>query len=176
MLPVERLYGQSPVFDIERGRCGACTVCTPRGCLDLADRKAMRQTLGSSRHGHAWLVSPFGIFAASLPGFIIGYGLTPDLGVASAARVYGATVGGALASYLVLSAAVRASGASPMRAIAWCAAASGLLYYWFTAAVVTRNLGLPALAVPLVRAVAIVALAGWLRRTLRQESRALPAA
>ncbi len=170
VLPVERLYGQSPVFHVTRGRCDTCTVCTPRGCLDLADRKAMRQSLGAPRHGGAWLATPFGVFAAALPGFVVGYGLTPDLGLASAARVYGATLGGSVASYVVVRLVVRATRVTPLRAVAWCAAVSGVLYYWFTAAVAVRNLGLPAPSVPVIRGLAIVALGMWVARDHRQDT------
>jgi hypothetical protein len=170
VLPVERLYGQAPLVQLERGRCSSCSVCTPRGCIDLTDRKAMRQVLGSARHGHAWLTTPFGIFAASLPGFIIGYGLTPDLGTGDAMRVYGATLGGAVASGLVTNALVRSLGASPMRAVAWCAAVSGILYYWFTAAVITANLALPPIATPAIRVIAATGIAAWAARTLRREA------
>lgn len=159
VLPVERLYGQAPVLGLERGRCGACTVCTPRGCIDLADRKAMRQLLGAPRHGRTWLSTPFGIFAAALPGFIAAYYATPDLGLDSAIRVYATTLGASLASYALVSGLVIATGARPMRAIAWCAALSGALYYWYTAAVITRNLALPPMTVPVIRAVALAGIA-----------------
>lgn len=172
VLPVERLYGQAPVLGLSRGRCGACTVCTPRGCIDLADRKAMRQVLGAPRLGRSWLGTPFGIFATALPGFIVAYYLTPDLGFGSALRVYATTLGGSLASYLLVSAAVIATRVPPMRAIVWCAAVSGALYYWFTAAVITRNLALPPLTVPLIRTVALLGIAGWTWRTIRQDATA----
>jgi nitrite reductase (NADH) large subunit len=170
VLPVERLYGQAPVLGLERGRCGACTVCTPRGCIDLADRKAMRQLLGAPRHGRTWLSTPFGIFAAALPGFIIAYYATPDLGFGSAVRVYATTLGASLASYALVSALVIGTAARPMRAIAGCAALSGALYYWYTAAVITRNLALPPMTVPVIRTVALLGIAAWTWRTLRQDA------
>lgn len=169
VLPVERLYGQAPLVQLQRGRCDACTVCTPSGCIDLADRKAMRQFLGSERHGHRWLTTPFGIFAAALPGFIVGYGITPDLGFDAAAQVYGATLGGALASYLSMSAVIRLGALTPLRAVACCATLSGLLYYWFAAPVIVANLGLPTPTITAIRLAALALITVWTLRTLRQD-------
>jgi len=169
VLPVERLYGQAPLVEVARGRCESCTVCTPRGCIDLADRKAMRQLLGAPRLGGQWLQTPFGIFAAALPGFIVGYGLVPDAGFGEAPSVYAATLGGAMASYVVVRALVSATRSTPVRAIAWCGALSGGLYYWYAAPVLTRNLGLIDVAVPAIRAVAIGAISAWLLRTLARD-------
>ena len=169
VLPVERLYGQAPLVQLTRGRCDACSVCTPTGCIDLADRKAMRQVLGSERHGPRWLTTPFGFFAAALPGFIVGYGLTPDLDVGAAARVYGATLGGAAISYLAITAVVRAGRLAPLRAVACCGALSGALYYWFTAPVIGRNLGLASPAVPAIRTAALFLITVWTVRTLRED-------
>ena len=169
VLPVERLYGQAPLVPLQRGRCDACSVCTPRGCIDLADRKSMRQTLGHERNGHAWLVTPFGLFATALPGFIIGYGLTPDLGFSDAPRVYGATLGGAVGSALVTGALIRALGLAPLRAVALLGAVSGGLYYWFVAPVIVRNLALPAPIEPAIRLAALALITVWTIRTLRQD-------
>lgn len=169
VLPVERLYGQAPLVQLQRGRCEACTVCTPSGCIDLADRKAMRQVLGSERHGHRWLTTPFGIFATALPGFIIGYGMTPDLGLGEATRVYGATLGGSVASTLVMNALIRLGGLTPLRAVAACATLSGLLYYWFAAPVIATTLALPAATAAVIRLAAVILITAWTVRTLRQD-------
>ena len=78
VLPVERLCGQTLLVQITRGRCDTCNVGTPSGCIDLADRMAIRQVLEAPRHGAAWLRTPFGWFATALPGFIAAHGLIPD--------------------------------------------------------------------------------------------------
>lgn len=170
VLPVERLYGQAPLVPITRGRCDACSVCTPRGCLDLADDKSMRQVIGPARHGNQWLRTPFGFFAAALPGFIAGYGLTPDLAAADWMRVYGATLGGSLISYAVVRLLVQASGIAPMRAVTACAGLSGALYYWYTAPVIVRSLSLAPVVTPVIRWAVIAAAILWTVRTLQSES------
>ena len=73
MLPVERLYGQAPLLEVANGRCGACTQCTPAGCFDLTPRKSIAQLLGRARKNDDWLRTPFGLFATSFPGVILGY-------------------------------------------------------------------------------------------------------
>ncbi|MBX7119277.1 MAG: hypothetical protein K1X31_09805 [Gemmatimonadaceae bacterium] len=168
VLPVERLYGQAPLLAVSRGRCGTCTVCTPVGCLDLADDKAMRQLIGPARGLGRWTVTPFGLFAASLPGFIIGYGLTPDVGGHAWPRVYAATLGGAAASYAIVALAVRLLRPRPMRAVTACAALSGVLYYWMTAPIVVRNLALPPAIAPGIRGAALVGIGLWAVRALRR--------
>lgn len=173
VLPVERLYGQAPLLDVTRGRCDLCTVCTPRGCIDLADGKALRQLLGAARRDHRWLTTPFGVFAAALPGFIAGYGLTPDLAAAEWPRVYAATLGGAAASWAAVAALVRATRLEAMRALALCAALSGILYYWFTAPFVARALGAGPAVVLGIRATAIAGLMVWSVRTLSGTRRPL---
>lgn len=165
VLPVERLYGQRPAVAVTRGRCARCTVCTPRGCLDLAESKAMPQLLGAARHDHGWLHTPFGIFAAALPGFIVGYGLSPDVGLDGLRTVYGATLLGAAMSWTLVSAAVRLTGAKATQAMAACAALAGLLYYWFAAAVISRDLGLTSAATATIRVAAIVGSLAWLARS-----------
>lgn len=168
VLPIERLYGQAPLVRIARGRCDTCSVCTPNACLDLADQKAMRQMIGPARKGDHWLRTPFGIFAAALPGFIVGYALVPDTGWADAARVYGATLAGSLASYAIAAAAVRIAGIRPLRAVVLLAALSGLFYYWVTAPTIVSTFALAPAAVTLIRVVAVLLLSGWSLRALRQ--------
>ena len=50
VLPVELLYGQAPLVRMDRGRCSTCSVCTPRGCIDLAERKAERLSALNEAH------------------------------------------------------------------------------------------------------------------------------
>ena len=117
VLPVERLYGQAPLVQITRGRCDTCNVCTPSGCIDLADRKAMRQVLGAPRHGTAWLRTPFGLFATALPGFIAAYGLIPDTHGSDPLPIYAATLSGSLASHPVARLLIEFTAMLPARAV-----------------------------------------------------------
>jgi hypothetical protein len=140
VLPVEFLYGQAPLLPLERGRCDSCTVCTPRGCLDLAGSKSVPQLLGTTRHTSGWLSTPYGGFFAALPGFIIGYNQVPDGSLTSAVLVYGTTLGWSLASFLVIAAAVLALRVSSRLALILIAAISGGLYYWYAGPAIMNQL------------------------------------
>jgi hypothetical protein len=61
VLPVEQLYGQSPLIQLDRGRCSTCVLCVKTGCLDLTD-KVIPQLLGTSRRSARWLLTPHGAF------------------------------------------------------------------------------------------------------------------
>ncbi len=113
MLPVERLYGQRPLLDVENGRCGACVSCTPGACIDLTPRKSIAQLLGQARRSDDWLGTPFGIFTTSFPGLVVGYWLvTMARGAASpawtawttVAAAYGTVAACAVVTTLVLRA------------------------------------------------------------------------
>jgi len=81
MLPVELLYGQASLIEMDRGSCSTCTLCTTRACPQLSPRAAIAQHLGRARHEGGWTRTPFGAFAAAFPGviaaFFLGDGSTP---------------------------------------------------------------------------------------------------
>ena len=88
VLPVERLYGQAPLATLSNPRCPDCTLCTPRGCIDLSPSKSVAQTFGPVRRSQAWLFTSFGVFAGSFPGFVLGYFTWQDVPFAAAGTVY----------------------------------------------------------------------------------------
>lgn len=132
LLPVERLYGQRPWMEIEDSRCASCTLCTPRGCVDLSPPAAAAQLLGPGRRGIDWLMTPFGAFAAAFPGFIVAWFRTvpssppvPDLLVALAV--------GLVASWFVAAAVIRWTDAPWRLALPTLAALAAGLYYAYAA-------------------------------------------
>lgn len=142
VLPVELLYGQAPLLPVERGRCVSCTVCTPRGCLDLARGKTVRQVLGPVRRSHAWLASPHGVFFAALPGFIVGYNAVGDLGMNRAPVVYQVVLGWSLASLVLCAGLVTLFRVSSRVALPVLAGLAGGVYYWFAGPAIAEHLGL----------------------------------
>lgn len=162
VLPIELLYGQAPLVPLARGRCAACVVCTPRGCLDLAPARALTQVLGPSRRSAAWLVTPFGLFAAGLPGFVIGYGILQDGPITSAPAVYAMTLGASLASVIVVAVLVRGLRMPAGLAQLLIAGLAGIGYYWFAGPAVTRELGGGAPLAGSVRAIGIGLVTLWL--------------
>lgn len=166
VLPVELLYGQAPLVGMNRGRCTTCTTCTPRGCLDLAQRKAIPQLLGTSRHTAGWLVTPYGAFFAALPGFIIGYNQVQDGPLSGAALVYATTVGWSLASLLVIAGAVLALRVPSRLALPIVAALAGGIYYWYAGPAITSQLVAGAWLGSGIRMIGIGLVAVWLARTI----------
>ncbi|MGH7693645.1 MAG: hypothetical protein ACRENH_01620, partial [Gemmatimonadaceae bacterium] len=133
VLPVEKLYGQSPLVKIGVARCENCSICTPLGCIDLVRDKAVRQTLGPGAQTARWLATPFGAFAAAFPGFILGYFTLSDGSITTAGRVYQHMLVWTLASLAVTAAVVLAFHVPARRGVAALGALSIALYYWFAA-------------------------------------------
>ncbi|MDX2059073.1 MAG: hypothetical protein SFV24_14800 [Gemmatimonadales bacterium] len=172
VLPVELLYGQQPLVRVTRGRCATCTTCTPRGCIDLAQSRALPQVLGVSRRSAAWLAHPFGLFWAALPGFIIGYGLLTDGPLASAPTVYLTTLGGSLLSVAVVAVAVLTLRIPTEMALVLVAAAAGMAYYWFAGPTISRELGAGIALSHGIRGLGIGLVAFWLWRSLAGRGKA----
>jgi hypothetical protein len=164
VLPVEKLYGQSPLLDIRNARCAPCTMCTTRACIDIAQSKTIAQTLGRERRSHAWLQTSYGAFAAAFPGFVIGYNLTQDGSLSAAGRVYLTVAAAAAASYLLVVTVVRGLNLGATLAIRLLAALAIGLYYWFAAPVVSGHLALPDWTPAIIRTAALVLIGVWLWR------------
>jgi hypothetical protein len=172
VLPVELLYGQAPFARMERTRCASCSVCTPQGCLDLAETKAIPQLLGPTRRTARWLVTPYGAFFAGLPGFIVGYNQVPDGPLGTALVVYGTTLAWTLASFFVIGLVVLALRVESMRALPFIAATAGGLYYWYAGPTLATQFGAPEGLAFGIQAVGIGLVAWWLARAFDYGTRA----
>jgi hypothetical protein len=170
VLPVERLYGQRPLLAVANARCVPCTMCTLRACLDLAPVKSIAQLLGRSRRSHGWLTTPYGIFAAAFPGFVIGYYLTADGPLAVMGNVYLTVTVWAAGSYLVTAAAVTALGLKAVWTMPALGAIAIACYYWFAAPVVSTALGAATAGTVAIRSAAFALLAVWAWAAVRRPS------
>ncbi len=166
VLPVERLYSQRPLVTLSNPRCVPCTMCTTRGCIDLAPAKSIAQTLGRARRSHAWLTTGYGAFAAAFPGFVVGYYSIQDEPLAAAGSVYITIVAWAGGSYLLTQLVVRAWRVSAAMATLVLAAAAGGLYYWFAAPLIASALGISGVGTVAIRAAALTLVAFWLWRAV----------
>ena len=166
VLPVEQLYGQSPLLQMSRGRCLTCALCLKAGCLDLTD-KVLPLVLGPSRRSTRWIFTPHGAFFAALPGFIIGYNQVPDGSLASAGTVYGTTLGWSLAGYLVIGAAMLLLHLSSRVTLMMAAALAGGLYYWYAGPSIATAFAVSPVAGTVIRTAGIGLVAFWLVRTTR---------
>lgn len=175
VLPVERLYGQRPVFDLRTGHCAACSLCTVPGCLDLSRGKSIPQILGRARNSNDWLFAPYGVFAAAFPGFVLGYYLVPDLTLAAAGRVYAVIAATAMASYVIVASLVALTRVPYGYAMPALGALALLFYYWWGAAGIALAWEWNTAAVHAIRGATVLLLGIWLFNVVRR-SRAAPAA
>lgn len=166
VLPVEKLYGQRPLLTMQGARCDTCSLCTAVGCIDLAATKTVAQTIGPPRRDGRWLRTGFGAFAASFPGFVIGYFTAANGDLSTAPAVYLRVLGLAAVSYAIVAAVfttlrVRAAVAMPLLG----AAAFGL-YYWFASPNLVAAYGAPSDATMVVRIAVGATLIVWCRTAL----------
>jgi nitrite reductase (NADH) large subunit len=162
LLPVERLYGQSPLLNVANDRCARCDLCS-QACIDLAPEKSIARQLGASRHDSSWLRSPFGAFAAALPGFVLGYFTLNDVPLSRASEVYLHILLWAAISYLLAVAATMLLPIRNRRILRGLAALAVGLYLWFAAPGVAAAVGLPLATVPLRIASLALVVVWWFR-------------
>lgn len=166
VLPVERLYGQAPLLRTGNARCEPCSLCTSRGCIDVAPRKSISHTVGEAMAGRRWLSTGFGIFAAAFPGFVVGYYTTADVPLTGAVSVYLHIGLYAAISYLVVTVAVHLFRPASRSAFMVLGAVAVGLYYWFASEVVLTAFGVGGLWVMGTRAVALLVVGLWLAEGL----------
>ncbi|MCC7439930.1 MAG: hypothetical protein IT211_15700 [Armatimonadetes bacterium] len=129
VLPVERLYGQSPLVNLPHAHCKDCAGCVG-ACFDLIPSRSLSVLSGLHERNKKRTIRPMAIFAIAFPGFVLGY-FTPPAN-ASALVIYlwifllsaaSATVF-AVAQYLL-----KLPRAATLRVGAALAIS---IYYWFT--------------------------------------------
>ncbi len=168
VLPVEKLYGQHPFVDLANPHCATCDLCTPKGCLDLSPSKAAIQAIGKSHRSPAWLKTPYGIFAAAFPGFVVGYFKVADSTLSMAPSIYLNILLWAGGSYLLVGLIVLLLKARAELILPFLAAAAVGLYYWFFAPAVATEFGLSSIVTLAIRSTTLVVVAVWLWRAFRR--------
>lgn len=166
VLPVEKLYGQSPLVSVRNPRCVPCTLCTSRGCLDLDPSISVRTAVGDGNGVRDWIKTPFGIFAAAFPGFVFGYFHVADLPVEQWMTVYGTIFAWALGSligFAVLAALLRIA---TFRLMPFLGALAVGIYYWYAAPASMSAFNLPGGIV--LRWILLAFTAYWLVRALQR--------
>ncbi len=160
VLPVERLYGQSPLLTVGNPRCRPCTLCA-RACLDISPRKSVPQIIGRARHDASWLRTPFGVFAAAFPGFVIGYFTASDGPLSAATSIYLHVGAWSLGSYVLTTLVVVGGRISSAILLPALAALAVGFYYWFAAPGMVTPLGGGSIAAAGVRVVALALVGVW---------------
>jgi hypothetical protein len=164
VLPVERVYGQHPFWTLSNRRCDRCTVCIPKGCVDVDPSRSLAQALGRDDGRHGWLSTTHGAFAAALPGFIVGYFTLGNVSWTAAADVYLWIALCSAAGYLVTTVVVRVFGLTRPVSLALLAALAVTLYYWWAVPLIAGVLDVPPAGVFVGRGAAVALVAVWLVR------------
>lgn len=168
VLPVEKLYGQAPLFGVRNARCVPCNHCTAKGCHDLDPTSSVRHAVGNGGGERVWLKTPFGLFAAAFPGFIFGYFQLQDGVLSEAQAVYATVLGYALASLVVVVVLVLLLRVPTHRLMPFLGALSVGIYYWYAAPASFTAFALPGGDV--ARWVLLAFIAWWLFRALKQST------
>jgi hypothetical protein len=161
VLPVERLYGQRPLVAVTNQRCTPCSLCTAKGCLDLQPEKSSLIALGPAATSDRWLRKPYGIFAATFPGFVLGYFMTADGPLDRGGVVYATVLAWMVVSYLVTALLVWSCRITAVQALVYSAAAAAGLYYWFAMPSIMATWGVES-ATDWLRVAAVALVWAWL--------------
>ena len=172
LLPVQRLYGQTPFLTVRNAHCRPCVGCV-KNCYDFNPAAAYMADLYDTdphRSGYRKL------FAALFPGLIVGF-YTIEAGLTrSPLEIYAQ-----FASFLLVSAGLFYAltvllKVTTIKITTVYAAAALVLYYWFSLPVAADQVrGMLGVTIPIeviwVIQGAIAALAAvWIVRTFRKET------
>jgi hypothetical protein len=174
LLPVERLYGQTPWIRLGDTQCGSCVSCT-RHCPDRRPGAAAMAELASQSVGGKRRARQRLLFAATFPGFVAGYFLVPSVPTISASKVVVGMVSFSVLSGVVFAFLDRLAAQFRFALMAGFAASAISLYYGLGAdsfvGTWQRMLGLPPFPwlATLVRVLVwVIALAWWVRSVQRK--------
>jgi len=172
VLPVEKLYGQAPLIQIKNPRCQPCDACTLKGCYDLDVRKSLAFALrGNGNTKQPWKATPFALFGAAFPGFIVGFYSVEDTVLAEALTVYGTVLGYALISGIVFHGLFRLLNVRSDIAAFILGALCVSLYYWFSGPAIATSLGLDQAVGTGIRLTALLLVGFWIYRFIRSRDR-----
>lgn len=170
VLPVEKLYGQSPMLGVASAVCPDCTGCAARGCIDLVGGQSLLQGIGKpQREDWRWMATPSGLFALLFPGFVLGYFHTVNGGLDTAPAVYGLVARWALSGAAILGLLGFALGVGRRQALLLLGAGSVASYYWYAGPALASVYGVPAPGPLVVRGGFLLLIGVWVVRAARQE-------
>ena len=155
LLPVQRIYGQTPFALVANSHCAPCVGCA-KSCYDFNPRAAYLADLNDS---DTYWSGYRRFFVGAFPGLILAF-FTASEGVSALGQI-ALFMAVSLASFVTISSFVKVS-AHTITSIYGAVAFS--IFYWFAAKIV----GLEPLTWAL-RAAAVALAATWLVRTWRKE-------
>jgi nitrite reductase (NADH) large subunit len=157
LLPVQRIYGQTPLVMVANSHCQPCVGCV-KNCYDFNPRAAYLADLHDADNYWSGYRR---FFVGAFPGIVLGFFVVPNGSALSILGGMAVCTTAALASYALLTTFVKRS-AHTFTTLYGAIAFS--LFYWFVAA----NLG-PGWLTWAIRVAAIALAATWVVRTLRNE-------
>ncbi len=136
LLPLQRVYGQTPFVTVPNSHCNPCVACT-KNCYDFNPRVAYQADLHDTDPGWS---APRKVFVGALPGYVLGFFLligNTDLSkpqiIERLALFFLASIG----TFFVLDAILPLS--TPMLAALYGAGAISL-FYWYGSPVVQESI------------------------------------
>ncbi|MEZ4681807.1 MAG: FAD-dependent oxidoreductase [Caldilineaceae bacterium] len=173
LLPVQRIYGQTPFVTVAHAHCEPCLGCT-KNCYDLSPRNAYLADLYDEEPYFALFRKAFvGFF----PGFVLSFYLVPNPPAIAIWQVYALLLlGGSLSMgcYFLIEGVTKAMSkeVTSNQITVWFGALALNLYYWFNAPTLGALIAQPApewFVWPL-RTLVLGLTLFWIYRTYRKES------
>lgn len=169
LLPVQRVYGQTPFLVVRNSHCEPCVGCA-KNCYDFNPHVAQLADLSDD---DPYRGAYRKIFAGAFPGLVLAFYTTSagsGWGILEMYGRFGVFVLGGIGAFFLLDSLIRVSSAA--LAVFFGAAALDI-YYWFNWPLLARQIGdaAPGSFVWPARGAVVVLSAVWVVRTLRKERR-----
>jgi nitrite reductase (NADH) large subunit len=171
LLPVQRIYGQTPFVTVPNGHCRPCVGCT-KNCYDFNPAVAYLADLNDKdRHYSGYRK----FFAGVFPGLVLAFYTVPNPPAISAAEMYLQFLlymGASLGLFFFLDSFVKVTA---NKITALFAAAALNIYYWFNFPLLADNIGqlfkfkAPEAVVWTAQAALLLVTLVWVVRTYRKE-------
>ncbi|MFJ4654335.1 FAD-dependent oxidoreductase [Nocardia sp. NPDC088792] len=136
LFALQRLYGQTPFVTVPNSHCRPCVGCA-KNCIDLQPRGAYQADLAEPV---AWWTGPRRLFAAALPGFVLGFFMLSghtELGVVHRYSLLLVFMVVAMALYFFVDAMTPLSAA--MMNVGYATIALNI-FYWYAAVTLVHSI------------------------------------
>jgi NADPH-dependent 2,4-dienoyl-CoA reductase/sulfur reductase-like enzyme/ferredoxin len=137
LLPVQRLYGETPFLLVRNSHCEPCVGCA-KNCYDFNPKAAK---LADLHDDDAQYAAPRRFFAAAFPGLIVGFFSMPNVPAQSIAWIYGRIALFVAASVAVFSFGETFVSVSAHKLTAVFAAAAFNAFYWYSVPILVDTVG-----------------------------------
>ncbi|MGH3612065.1 MAG: FAD-dependent oxidoreductase [Pseudonocardia sp.] len=130
LLPLQRVYGQTPFVTVPNSHCRPCVTCT-KNCYDFKPRAAYQADMNDPDPGWS---APRKLFVAALPGFVLGFFTVLDQSELSLLQTYGQLGLFVLGSIGLAYAVDALLPLTPAMVSALWASIALNIFYWFSGA------------------------------------------